>query len=427
MTGIVIVGTQWGDEGKGKATDQLGEHVDYVVRYSGGNNAGHTVVVGDESYALHLLPSAILNPNCVPVIGNGVVVDLGVLFEEIDGLMARGVRADRVLLSANAHIITPYHRVLDRVTERFLGKRKIGTTGRGVGPAYADKVNRMGIRVQDLFDESILRQKVAASLEQKNALLVKVYNRPAIDPTEVADELLGYAERVRPMMADTAQVLNDALDAGKVVLFEGAQAHHLDVDFGTYPYVTSSSPIAAGACTGTGVGPTRIDRVIGIAKAYTTRVGEGPFPGELLDDTGEQLRQAGGEFGTTTGRPRRCGWFDALVVNQAARINALTDVFLTKLDVLTGWEQIPIIVAYDVNGVRHDAMPMTQTEIHHAKPVYEYMDGWTEDISHARKFSDLPSTTQAYVRRLEELIGVRISGIGVGAGRDQTVMLHDLL
>ena len=427
MTGIVIVGTQWGDEGKGKATDQLGESVDYVVRYSGGNNAGHTVVVDGEKYALHLLPSAILSPGCVPVLGNGVVVDLGVLFEEIDGLVARGVAADRAIISANAHIITPYHRVLDRVTERFLGKRKIGTTGRGVGPAYADKVNRMGIRIQDLFDESILRQKVAASLEQKNALLLKVYNRPAISPDEISDELLGYAERVRPMMADTATVLNDALDLGKVVLFEGAQAHHLDVDFGTYPYVTSSSPIAAGACTGSGVGPTRIDRVIGIAKAYTTRVGEGPFPGELLDETGEALRQAGSEFGTTTGRPRRCGWFDALVVNQAARINALTDVFLTKLDVLTGWEKIPVIVAYDINGVRTDRMPMTQTELHHAVPVYEYLDGWTEDISSARQFEDLPAPTQAYVNRLQDLIGVRISGIGVGPGREQTVMIHDLL
>ena len=427
MTGIVIVGTQWGDEGKGKATDQLGERVDYVVRYSGGNNAGHTVVVGGETYALHLLPSGILNPTCIPVIGNGVVIDLGVLFEEIDALLARGVRADKVLMSANAHIITPYHRVLDRVTERFLGKRKIGTTGRGVGPAYADKVNRMGIRIQDLFDESILRQKVAASLEQKNALLVKVYNRPAISPDEVADELLGYADRVRPMMTDTASVLNDALDAGKVVLFEGAQAHHLDVDFGTYPYVTSSSPIAAGACTGSGVGPTRINRVIGIAKAYTTRVGEGPFPGELLDEVGEKLRQAGGEYGTTTGRPRRCGWFDALVVNQAARVNALTDVFLTKLDVLTGWAKIPLVVAYDVRGERVGRMPMTQTDLHHATPVYEYMDGWTEDISSARTFSELPANTQAYVLRLQELIGVRISGIGVGPGREQTVMIHDLL
>ncbi|MCL2735795.1 MAG: adenylosuccinate synthase [Propionibacteriaceae bacterium] len=427
MAGIVIVGTQWGDEGKGKATDQLGERVDYVVRYSGGNNAGHTVVVGQESYALHLLPSGILNENCIPVIGNGVVIDLAVLFEEIDGLMARGVNADRVIISANAHIITSYHRVLDRVTERFLGKRKIGTTGRGVGPAYADKVNRMGIRVQDLFDESILRQKVSASLEQKNALLVKVYNRPAISADQVSEELLMWADRVKPMMTDTSAVLNDALDAGKVVLFEGAQAHHLDVDFGTYPYVTSSSPIAAGACIGAGVGPTRINRVIGIAKAYTTRVGEGPFPAELLDETGEKLRRDGGEYGTTTGRPRRCGWFDALVVNQAARVNAVTDIFLTKLDVLTGWEKIPIVVGYDVFGTRHDTMPITQTDLHHATPIYEYMDGWTEDISQARSFDDFPATTKAYVNRLQELIGVRISGIGVGPGRAQTVMIHDLL
>ncbi|MCL1907500.1 MAG: adenylosuccinate synthase [Propionibacteriaceae bacterium] len=427
MAGIVIIGTQWGDEGKGKATDQLGESVDYVVRYSGGNNAGHTIVVDGETYALHLLPSAVLNKNVIPVIGNGVVVDLSVLFEEIDGLMARGIPADHVLVSSNAHIITPYHRVIDKVTEKFLGKRKIGTTGRGVGPAYADKVNRVGIRVQDLFDESILRKKVEASLEQKNALLHRVYNRPAISPVEVSDELLSYVERLRPLMADTSRVLNDALDAGKVVLFEGAQAHHLDVDFGTYPYVTSSSPIAAGACIGSGVGPTRIDRVIGIAKAYTTRVGEGPFPGELLDEVGEKLRNDGGEFGTTTGRPRRCGWFDALVVNQATRVNALTDLFLTKLDVLTGWEQIPIVVAYDVLGVRHDMMPMSQSDFHHAKPIYEYMDGWSEDISTARSFTDLPKTAQAYVKRLEELVGVRISGIGVGPGREQTVMIHDLL
>jgi adenylosuccinate synthase len=428
MSGIIIVGTQWGDEGKGKATDHLGEAVDYVVRYSGGNNAGHTVVVGDEHYALHLLPSGILNPRAIPVLGNGVVIDLDVLFQEIDTLAARGVAGTgRLLISANAHLIAPYHQTLDKVTERFLGKRRLGTTGRGVGPAYADKVNRVGIRVQDLLDPPILRQKVAAALEQKNQLLVKVYNRPALAADEVADRLLVHADRVRPLVADVARVLNQALDEGQTVLFEGAQAHHLDVDFGTYPYVTSSSPIAAGACTGTGVGPTRIDRVIGIAKAYTTRVGEGPFPGELLDDQGQRLRQIGGEFGTTTGRPRRCGWFDALVVEQACRINALTDLFLTKLDVLTGWDKIPVVVAYDVEGTRHDVMPMTQTEFHHATPVYEYLDGWAADITGARSFGDLPTTCQAYVRRLEELVGVRISGIGVGPERDQTVIRHDLL
>lgn len=427
MPALVIVGSQWGDEGKGKATDQLGDRVDYCVRYSGGNNAGHTLVVGGETYALHLLPSGILNDKAVPVIGNGVVVDLAVLFEEIDGLNARGVDTSRLLISANAHIITPYHKVIDKVTERFLGKRKIGTTGRGVGPAYSDKVNRLGIRIQDLFDESILRQKVAAALDQKNQLLVKVYNRRSIDATQVADELLSFADRVAPYVADVALELNEALDADKVVLFEGAQAHHLDVDHGTYPYVTSSNPIAGGACTGSGVGPTRINRVIGIAKAYTTRVGEGPFPTELLNEDGAKLRTDGHEYGTTTGRERRCGWFDALVVRAASRANAFTDIFLTKLDVLTGWETIPVCVAYEVNGTRVDNLPPSQSDFHHATPVYEYLEGWQEDITGCRTFSDLPQQAQAYVRRLEELCGAPISGIGVGPEREQSVMVRDLL
>ena len=428
MPGIVVVGAQWGDEGKGKATDQLGDRVDFTVRYSGGNNAGHTLVVNGERYALHLLPSGILSPNSVPVIGNGVVIDLDVLFDEIDGLAARGVdAATRLLVSASAHLITPYHQTIDKVSERFLGKRKIGTTGRGVGPAYSDKVNRLGIRVQDLFDEEMLRAKVESALWQKNHLLVKVYNQRAIDPNEIADRLLGHAARLRPMVADTARVLNDALNADRVVLFEGAQAHHLDVDHGTYPYVTSSNPIAAGACTGAGVGPTRIDRVVGIAKAYTTRVGEGPFPTELLDADGDKIRADGAEFGTTTGRKRRCGWYDALVVEAAASANAFTDIFLTKLDILTGWEKIPVCVAYDVDGERHDTLPMTQHDFARAVPIYELQDGWSEDISGARSFDDLPRTCQAYVRRLEELSGARISGIGVGPGREQVVMLRDLL
>jgi adenylosuccinate synthase len=427
MPGVVIVGAQWGDEGKGKATDQLGDRVDFCVRYSGGNNAGHTLVVNGETYALHLLPSGILNASATPVIANGVVVDLGVLFEEIDGLAERGVDTSRFLISTNAHIITPYHKVIDKVTERFLGKRRIGTTGRGIGPAYSDKINRLGIRIQDLFDESILRQKVTAALDQKNQLLVKVYNRRAIDATQVADELLSYAERLAPHVADTALVLNNGLDEGKVVLFEGAQAHHLDVDHGTYPYVTSSNPIAGGACTGSGVGPTRIDRVIGIAKAYTTRVGEGPFPTELLDDDGDKLRADGHEYGTTTGRQRRCGWFDGLVVRAAARANAFTDIFLTKLDVLTGWERIPVCVAYDVNGERVTEMPPSQSDFHHARPVYEYLEGWSEDITGARTFADLPRQAQVYVRRLEELCGAPISGIGVGPDREESIMVRDLL
>ncbi|MCC2593640.1 adenylosuccinate synthase [Tessaracoccus sp. OS52] len=427
MPSVVVVGAQWGDEGKGKATDQLGDRVDVCVRYSGGNNAGHTLVVGGEKFVLHLLPSGILNPNTTTVIGNGVVVDLDVLAEELEVLASRGVDVPHPFVSANAHIITEYHKILDKVSERFLGKRRIGTTGRGVGPAYSDKVNRMGIRIQDIFDEPILRQKVEASLAQKNQLLVKVYNRREIDPEEIVQSLLAHADAIRPYVIDSGRYINDALDEGKVVLFEGAQAHHLDVDHGTYPYVTSSNPIAAGACTGAGVGPTRMDRAIGIAKAYTTRVGEGPFPTELFDEDGERLRQTGGEFGATTGRPRRCGWFDAPLVEQASKINGFTDIFLTKLDILSGWEKIPVCVAYDVDGVRHDHMPMTQSEFHHAVPIYEVLDGWHEDISGCRTFEELPETCQAYVKRLEELIGCRISGIGVGPGREQSIAIHDLI
>lgn len=427
MPGIIVVGSQWGDEGKGKATDQMGDRVDFVVRYSGGNNAGHTLVVDGEKYAMHLLPSGILSPNATPVIGNGVVIDLGVLFHEVDVLTERGVDCSNLKVSSNAHIITSYHRTMDKVTERFAGKRRIGTTGRGIGPTYSDKINRIGLRVQDLLDEEVLRQKVEAALDQKNQILAKIYNRRHIEVDEVVEELLVHTERLRPMVTDTVRLLNDGLDEGKIVLFEGAQAHHLDVDHGTYPYVTSSNPTAGGACTGTGVGPTRIDRVIGIAKAYTTRVGEGPFPTELHDEAGEKLRVDGGEFGTTTGRPRRCGWFDPLVVEAAATANAFTDVFLTKLDILSGWDRIPICVAYDVNGVRHDRLPMSQQDFTEATPIYEEVDGWHEDISGAREFSDLPVQAQNYVKRLEDLIGIRISGIGVGPSREQTVMVHDLI
>lgn len=427
MPAVVLVGVQWGDEGKGKATDALGARVDYVVKFNGGNNAGHTVVVGGEKYALHLLPSGILTPGCTPVIGNGVVVDLTVLFHEIDALTSRGVDCSRLIVSANAHLIAPYNRVVDRVTERFLGSRKIGTTGRGIGPTYADKMNRIGLRVQDLFDEAILRQKVTSALDQKNQLLVKIFNRRAMGADEVLDELLTYAERLRPMVRDTGLELVRALDRDDVVLFEAGQATMLDVDHGTYPFVTSSNATSAGACTGSGVPPNRIDRVIGVAKAYTTRVGEGPFPTELLDATGEWLRQAGGEFGTTTGRPRRCGWYDAPVARYASRVNGLTDLVITKLDVLTGLEQVPVCVAYDVDGVRHDEIPLTQTDFHHATPVYEYLPGWSEDISGAKTFADLPPAAQAYVRRLEELSGARISAVGVGPDRDATVVLHDLL
>lgn len=427
MPAIVLVGAQWGDEGKGKATDLLGSRIDYVVKFNGGNNAGHTVVIDGEKYALHLLPSGILTPGCIPVIGNGVVVDLAVLFEEIDALNARGIDTSRLVISANTHLITPYNRVLDKVTERFLGSRRLGTTGRGIGPTYADKMARVGIRVQDLFDESILRQKVEAALEVKNQMFVKIYNRRAVEVDEVLDELKLYTERLRPMVVDVGLLLTRALDEGKTVLFEAGQATLLDVDHGTYPFVTSSNPTAGGACTGSGVPPTRIDRVIAILKAYTTRVGEGPFPTELLDDKGEFLREAGAEYGTTTGRPRRCGWMDTVVGRYAARINGVTDFVVTKLDVLTGLDQVPICVAYDVGGERYDEMPMSQSDFHHAKPIYENLPGWAEDISACRTFEELPANARAYILRVEELIGARVSTIGVGPGRDEIIERHSLL
>jgi adenylosuccinate synthase len=427
MPAIVVLGAQWGDEGKGKATDLLGSRVDYVVKFNGGNNAGHTVVIGDEKYALHLLPSGILTPGVVPVIGNGVVIDLGVLFSEIDALDARGVDTSKLLVSANAHIIPSYNRTLDKVTERFLGSRKIGTTGRGIGPTYADKMSRVGIRVQDIFDEKILRQKVEGALAQKNHLLVKVYNRRAIEVDEVVDELLAHADRLRPMVADTSLVLGDALARDEVVLLEGGQATLLDVDHGTYPFVTSSNATAGGAITGAGIPPRSLTRIIGIAKAYITRVGEGPFPTELFDDDGEKLRTLGHEFGTTTGRPRRCGWYDIPIARYASRVNGVTDIVLTKLDVLSGWERIPVCVAYDVDGERTTELPMTQTGFHHATPVYEYLPGWNEDISGARTLADLPTAAREYVAFLEERSGAPISAIGVGPERDQTVVVRDLL
>ena len=427
MPAVVIVGAQWGDEGKGKATDLLAEHIDYVVKFNGGNNAGHTVVIGNEKYALHLLPSGILTPGVIPVIGNGVVIDLHVLFEELDALNARGIDTSRLRVSANAHVITPYHVTVDKTTERFLGKRAIGTTGRGIGPTYADKINRVGIRIQDLFDESILRQKVEAALVMKNQLLSKVYNRAAIRVEDVDAELLTYRERLSPMVADTALELHQAIAAGKNVLFEGGQATMLDVDHGTYPFVTSSNATAGGAATGSGIGPGLFQNVIGIVKAYTTRVGAGPFPTELFDEWGELLRKTGHEFGTTTGRPRRCGWYDAPIARYSARINGLTDFVLTKLDVLTGIKQIPVCVAYEVDGKRVEEVPVSQSDFHHAKPIYEMFPGWDEDISGCKTFESLPKNAQDYVLALENISGCRISAIGVGPARDAIIVRHDML
>jgi adenylosuccinate synthase len=427
MPAVVLLGAQWGDEGKGKATDLLGDQVDYVVRYQGGNNAGHTVVIGDQKYALHLLPSGILSPNVIPVIGNGVVIDPAVLLAEIKGLNERGIDTSKLKISTNAHLITPYHRTIDKVSERFLGKSKIGTTGRGIGPAYADKINRIGIRVQDLFDLSILKQKVEAALHDKNQILIKVFNRKGITVDEVINEYLDYAQVLKPYVTDTSLLLDQALSQGKVVLLEGSQGTLLDVDHGTYPFVTSSNPTAGGASTGSGIGPTKITRVIGILKAYTTRVGSGPFPTELFDADGEALRKIGGEVGVTTGRNRRCGWFDAPIARYAVRINGLTDFFLTKLDVLTGWQKIPVCVAYEIDGLRVEELPASQSDFHHAKPIYEYLPGWSENISKAKSVADLPKNAQEYVKFLEKISGAPISAIGVGPSRNETIVVRDLI
>ncbi|WP_433081731.1 adenylosuccinate synthase [Dactylosporangium sp. CA-052675] len=428
MPAIVLIGAQWGDEGKGKVTDMIGGGVDYVVRYSGGNNAGHTVVTPDgQKFALHLMPSGALWPNAAIVIGNGVVVDPKVLLTEIDGLAERGVDVSRLMISGDAHLIMPHHRALDRVVERYLGSSRIGTTGRGIGPAYGDKVARMGIRVQDLLDPGILRKKLEIVLRERNQVLFKVYNRKEIDVDAVVEEYLTYAERMRPYITDTRQVLWKGLEQGRTVLLEGAQATMLDMDHGTYPFVTSSNPTAGGACVGAGIPPTAITQVIGVTKAYTTRVGSGPFPTELFDENGVHLRKIGREYGTTTGRERRTGWYDAVVAKYATRLNGITDLVVTKLDVLSGLEKVPICVAYEVDGKRTDDMPMTQTEFHHATPVYEELPGWWEDISQARSFEDLPANARAYIERIEELAGTRVSIVGVGPGRDENVVRHPLI
>ena len=428
MSVMVLIGAQWGDEGKGKATDLYGERVKWVVRYQGGNNAGHTVVLPNgQKYALHLIPSGILTPGVNNVIGNGVVIDPAVLLTELSGLEERSVDTSGLLISADAHLIMPYHVAIDKVSERYLGKAKIGTTGRGIGPAYQDKVARLGVRVQDLLDPSILAQKVEAALEVKNQILAKIYNRKALDAGRIVDAVLEQGESFKHRIADTRLELGEAVRRGENILLEGSQGTLLDVDHGTYPYVTSSNPTAGGAAVGSGLGPTAITSVLGILKAYTTRVGSGPFPTELEDEWGEYLRKTGGEVGVTTGRLRRCGWFDAVIARYASRVNGNTDYFLTKLDVLSSLEKVPICVAYDVDGVRHDEMPMTQTGFHHAKPIYELMPGWFEDISHCRSFEELPANAQRYVRRVEELSLARVSAIGVGPGRDQTIVLHDVL
>jgi adenylosuccinate synthase len=419
----ILVGTQWGDEGKGKATDLLAGETDYVVRYQGGNNAGHTVLAGGHLLKLHLIPSGILYPHVIPVIADGVVVDPGVLLEEMDTLKERGIDPSPLVVSGNAHLIMPYHLELEKVTERYLGRHKLGTTKRGIGPAYADKAARIGLRAQDLLDPKIFRQKLDVVLKEKNLILTKIYNRLPLDADEIAADYLAKGERLAPHIQETSGLLYRALRQGKRVLLEGAQATMLDLDHGTYPFVTSSSPVAGGALASAGLGPCEVDRVIGVTKAYVTRVGSGPFPTEDEGEAGRHMGDRGQEFGTTTGRPRRCGWFDAVLARYAVRLNGLTEVFLTKLDVLSGLPEVKVCTGYEFDGKRFDDFPPHQTIFHKATPVYEDVDGWADDISAARRFDDLPAAARRYVRMLEDLGGVPIRHVSVGPDREQTLSL----
>ena len=422
MPATVVVGTQWGDEGKGKLTDLLAKEMSMVVRYQGGHNAGHTIVVDGETFALQLIPSGVLYGHITPVIGNGVVVDPEVLLKEVDTLNAKGVDTSRLKVSGNAHLIMPYHQELDRVTERYLGKNKLGTTKRGIGPAYADKASRVGLRVQDLLDPKIFREKLDVVIKEKNGILAKVYNRLSLRAADIAGRYLDeYAPRIAPMIADTVGMVHEALDAGQHVLLEGAQATFLDLDHGTYPFVTSSNPTAGGACVGAGVGPRDISRVIGIAKAYVTRVGSGPFPTEVDGDVADLLVERGHEYGTNTGRRRRPGWFDAVMMRHAVRLNSLSEIALTKLDVLDSFETVKVCVAYEVDGVRYEHLPYHQSVLHKVTPVYETFEGWKTDLTHATSLADLPQAARTYVDFLAAQSGVPVSLVGVGPGREQFV------
>jgi adenylosuccinate synthase len=426
MPGTVIVGTQWGDEGKGRFTDYLAKESELVVRYQGGHNAGHRIVVDGDVFALQLVPSGVLYDYVTPVIGNGVVVDPHVLVAELDMLEAKGIDTTRLRLSGNAHLIMPYHQELDRVTERYLGKNKLGTTKRGIGPAYADKALRVGLRVQDILDPKIFREKLDLVLREKNGVLAKVYNRLPLDADDICDSYLGLASRLEPLISDTVHLVHEALDAGQRVLFEGAQATYLDLDHGTYPFVTSSNPIAGGVCTGAGVGPRAIDRIVGITKAYVTRVGSGPFPTELHegDAVGQELVERGHEFGTNTGRKRRPGWLDAVMLRHAVRLNTCTELAMTKLDVLASFDELKVCVAYEGDdGTRYEHVPYHQSVLHKVRPVYETLPGWKSEIDTAGRIEDLPAEACDYVRFIEQLVGVPVTFVSVGPARDQTVVL----
>ena len=424
MGATVVVGTQWGDEGKGKLTDLLAAEMEMVVRYQGGHNAGHTIVVGEESFALQLVPSGVLYEHITPVIGNGVVVDPFVLVDELAMLEARGISTRRLQVSGNAHLILPYHQQLDVLSERRLGSAKLGTTKRGIGPAYADKATRIGLRLQDLFDAGIFRKKLEAALREKNPLLAKVYNRLGYDPEVLADK---YLQEIRPALepyvTDTVATVHEALEAGRQVLFEGAQATFLDLDHGTYPFVTSSNPVAGGACVGAGVGPRHIERVIGITKAYTTRVGSGPFPAEIHGEVADRLVADGAEFGTNTGRRRRVGWLDLVMLRHAVRLNSLSEIAITKLDVLDSLDVVKVCVGYDVGGRRTEHMPYHQSDVHQASPVLEELPGWRTSLAEVTAPGDLPAEAAGYLRFVEERVGVPITLVGVGPRRRQLVRL----
>ena len=425
MPATIVVGTQWGDEGKGKFTDLLSKEMSMVVRYQGGHNAGHTLVVDGETFALQLVPSGALYDHIIPVIGNGVVVDPFVLLAEIDMLTRRGIDCSNLRVSGNAHLIMPYHQQLDALHERHLGKSKLGTTKRGIGPAYADKSMRLGVRVQDLLDEMIFREKLRASLVHTNKVLTKIFNRLPVDPDNLADKVLSEClEPLKPHIADTTDIIHDGLEAGQHVLFEGAQATFLDLDHGTYPFVTSSNPTAGGACIGAGVGPRHIDKVLGIAKAYVTRVGAGPFPTELFDEDGDRLVEIGREFGTNTGRRRRPGWFDAVMLRHAVRLNSLTELAITKLDILDTFETIKVCVAYEIDGVRTEKLPYHQSDVHRAVPIYEEMPGWRTDLTDATEPKHLPAEAHAYLKLIEDQVGVPVSLVSTGPGRNQYLHLN---
>ncbi|NMP20941.1 adenylosuccinate synthase [Sulfobacillus harzensis] len=426
MSAVVVVGAQWGDEGKGKVIDYLSEQADVVVRHQGGNNAGHTVVVNDQEYKLHLVPSGILYPNTLCVIANGVVIDPKVLLDELAYLNSRHVDTSRLRISSKAHLVMPYHARLDAVNEERRGEQKIGTTLRGIGPAYMDKAARVGIRVGDLLHPEEFRVRLEHVLEEKNHLLIKAYGAEPFSFDALYDTFLGYGEALKPFVADTAILINNAIDQGEKVLFEGAQGTMLDIDHGTYPFVTSSHPSAGGAAIGAGVGPTKIDRVYGVAKAYTTRVGDGPFPTELSDEVGHDIRERGHEYGTTTGRPRRVGWLDAVVLRHAVRVNGLAGLAVTRLDVLDGLPTLKIATAYDYHGQRLAEFPDSAWVFRDATPIYETLPGWDQSIGQVRKLSDLPQNAQAYLKRIEEAVGVPVVLVSVGRERSHTIPLTDL-